>query len=158
MMAFRRFKKSRTPAPLTEYEEIGQRLALPKKFRDREDGEQIDTRDLPLRKIHPEREPEFLTWLRFRPCSIAGREDSLTGSMPVCWSPESLGPGRYLSDPAHTGKAYSGRLKRTDRGAFPLCRHAHRLQESQMDRFDLRYGINRHEIAAEMWKRFSEEH
>ena len=157
-MVFWRFKKSRTPAPLTEYEEIGQRLALPKKFRDRDDRDPLDTRDLPLRKIHPEREPEFLAWLRFRPCSIAGLVDSITGQPHVCWSPERLGPGRFLSDPAHTGKSYSGRLKRTDRGAFPLCRHGHRDQESNMDRFDARYGINRHEIAAEMWKRFAEEH
>lgn len=155
VMTFRNARKS--PRPLLPHEEIGQELRFAKSYRDRDDREMIDTSELEHSKIHPTRCREFLTWLRFQPCAIVGREDSATGQRHTCWSLERLGAG-YLSDPAHTGKAYSGKLKRDDRGAFPLCRHAHRQQEDNMDSFDARFGIDRHEIAREMWERFSEKH
>lgn len=59
-----------------------------------------------------------------------------------------------LNDPMHCGKAYSGRLKRSDRDAITGCRHAHREQEPNMDRFDSDYGINRFELAAQFYARF----
>lgn len=35
--------------------------------------------------------------------------------------------------------------------------HAHNLQEDAMDKFDVRFGINRHEIAARLYAEFTDE-
>lgn len=112
----------------------------------REAAEPTDTRSLAFRKIHPERDLEYRRWLRFRDCRVKGRIDLLTDQPHICWNPDE----RFKADPAHTGKAYSGALKRSDipseyaSGMLSLCRHAHRMQESNMDEFDRRFGINRH--------------
>lgn len=117
---------------------------------------QMDTRELRFKKDHPHRDPEYLKWLRFQPCAIKGKTNQRTGVKHECWSPEYR-PGVFLSDPCHTGKAYSGRLKRSDSGCIALCRHAHREQEGNMDRFDGDYGIERFALASELYARFQKE-
>jgi len=152
-------RRSRRERPLLPHEEIGQHAAFAKPHllaRGEGQDEQIDTRDLSLRKIHPERDAEFLRWLHYKPCVIAGKTNLRTGQKHMCWSPTTTN-GRFTSDPMHTGKAYSGALKRSDHGAVPGCRHAHREQEANMDRFDADYSINRHEIAAALHAEFTEE-
>jgi len=150
------FRRTSRQEPALPYEEFAAQLPFAKaKYREQKD-EQIDTRPLRFRKIHPEREPDFLRWQHFKACSIEGKTNLRTGVVHVCWHPEMIG-ARFQSDPAHTGKAYSGSLKRGDRGSFPLCRHAHREQENNMDRFDADYGINRHEIAARLYAEFLDE-
>lgn len=149
-------RNRRKQEPLRSWEEPAAQLRFAKaKYRTVE-PEQIDTRGLAHRKIHPEREPAFLRWLSFQPCSIFGLTNRRTGVPHICWSPDWLA-GRFRSDPMHTGKSYSGALKRSDRGAFPGCRHAHRESEDNMDRFDADYGINRHEIAEAMFAKFEDE-
>lgn len=141
------------PKPLLPHEELAAQQPLAKpQYRDK--PEPADTRDLKFRKIHPLRDRGYLTWLGTKRCSIYGMTNQRTGIPHVCWSPElfRMSP---KSDPAHTGKAYSGKLKRADSGAFPLCRHAHREQEPNMDRFDSDYGIDRHEIAAEFYDEYT---
>lgn len=149
-------KRSTARRPELPHEEFARALAHPKP-QYLAPAEPTDTRDLALRKIHPERDLGFLRWLHFKPCVIAGLVNRRTGQAHVCWSPERLTGGRYESDPMHTGKAYSGALKRSDRGAMPGCRHAHREQELNMDRFDADYGINRHEIAARLFAEYVDE-
>lgn len=128
------------------------RFAKPR-FR-REAEESIDTSELAHRKIHPARDEAYLRWLRTQPCAIAGMVDRDTDQPHVCWHPNQLSYRRFASDPAHTGKAYSGRLKRSDQEAIPLCRHAHNLQEDRMNAFDARFGVNRFSVAAEHFARF----
>lgn len=141
----------RRPKPQLPHEDLARRAKFAKPQYGAE-PEETDTRELKFRKIHPDRDPEYGKWLRFQDCSIKGKTDALTDQPHVCWSPEYR-PTRFLSDAAHTGKSYSGRLKRSDvpsecaSGQFSLCRHAHRLQEDQMNAFDERFGIDRHEIA-----------
>lgn len=151
----------RRPRPDSPADELARHAKFAKpRFRD--PAPATDTRDLAFRKIHPDRDPEYRRWLRFEDCSIKGKTDSLTDQPHVCWSPEYR-PTRFLSDPAHTGKAYSGRLKRSDTpsehasGMFSLCRHAHRLQEDQMNAFDERFGIDRHEIAKRQHEKYLKE-
>lgn len=150
-------RSRRKPEPLRPFEEAASQLRFAKtKYRVVE-SEPTNTRELAFRKIHPEVLPEFRAWLRRQPCSVEGKTDHATGQVHVCWSPDRLG-SRFMSDPCHTGKAYSGALKRTDvRGMWSLCRHAHRQSEDVMDAFDLRYQVNRHEIASEQYDRFIEE-
>lgn len=142
--------------PMLPHEELAaqQPLAKPQY---REQAGPVDTSALPLRKIHPERNRKFLDWLQRRPCVIAGMTNTRTDIKHTCWSPTVLPNGRYLSDPMHTGKAYSGKLKRSDRGAIPGCRHAHREQEPNMDRFDSDYGIDRHALAESYYAQFEAE-
>jgi hypothetical protein len=104
----------------------------------------IDTRRLQLRKVHPEREPDFLNYVRDRACEIAGHV-----LHPQCWNVDC---GRNRA--AHCGKAISGRLKRTDRQVITLCDLAHDEQERDMDLFDKKYGINRFEIADRLWAEY----
>jgi len=118
--------------------------------------EQIDTRELQHRKIHPRRDQEYRRWLRSKLCSVYGKVDARTEQVHICWSPDRVG-NQFASDPCHGGKAYSGRVKRHDSGCFPLCRHAHRQQEDAMDAFDQRFGIDRHEIARRLYAEFIEE-
>jgi hypothetical protein len=142
--------------PLLPHEELAAQAAIPKpQYRER--AEPIDTSELPHRKMHPLRNARFLKSLTFKPCSIEGKTNQRTLSPHVCWSPGDKRGGRFISDPAHTGKAISGRKKQHDSGAFPLCRHAHNEQEDNMDRFDRDYEIDRHEIAAELYEQFLKE-
>lgn len=154
-----RSRRLRRPRPLLPHEEIGRdaRFAKPHLVQPADDQQPIDTSELPHRKIHPERIPAFLDWLKFQTCCIKDKTDAETGQVHVCWHPVTLGYKRFLSDPMHIGKAYSGRLKRSDKGAIPGCRHAHNLQEDNMDRFDRRFGINRHELAEAYYTRFCAE-
>jgi len=131
-------------------DEVARRLLLPKpQFLDKP-RTGMDTSGLPHRKIHPDRDESYLRWLRFQDCAIKGRNGH------ECWSPDSM-PRRQLSDAAHTGKAFSGRLKQSDRGCIPLCRFAHDEQERNMDAFDRKYGIDRFAVAAEHYARFRQD-
>lgn len=146
-------RSRRAPRPNTELDDYYASAALPKT---RRPDTTMDTSSLVQHKIHPLRDREFLDWLHRQPCSIKGLTDVTTGQVHVCWSPDRFGVG-FLSDPAHCGKSYSGKLKRSDAEAFPLCRHAHRIQEDAMDSFDLRYGIDRYEIAERLYAQFQHE-
>jgi hypothetical protein len=141
---------------LLSHEEVGKRLKFPKLHALIE--AQMDTSELPLSKIHPFRDPRYLRWLRYQSCVIAGLTDLIAGQLHVCWSPrKKLAGGRYPSDPAHLEKAYSGRLKRDDRYAIPLCRLGHKLHEGADERFAQRFGINTKQIAEEHYARFKKE-
>lgn len=130
-------------------------LAFPKPRRStRQDAPR--TEGLALRKIHPERDQGYRRWLRIQPCILEGLTNQRTGVKHTCWSPATIN-GKYVSDPMHTGKSYSGRLKRADSGAVSGCRHAHRELEDNMDRGDADYGIDRHEIAGRMHQRYRKE-
>lgn len=142
--------------PLLPHEELGREAKFAKPHLIDQTDEQIDTRGLRFRKIHPDRDDEYRRWLMFQPCAVRGLIDNETGQAHVCWSPANVN-GRPASDPCHTGKAYSGKLKRNDSECMPLCRHAHRMHEDQMDRFDRRFGIDRYAVAREHFARFSEE-
>ena len=147
-------RSRRAERPQTEMDRyLSEEVALPKPKR----VGKLDTRGLELAKIHPLRNREFLTWLRRQPCSVAGMLDQATGQPHVCWSPEEWRRGVFKSDPAHCGKAISGRMKRSDAEAFSLCRHAHRDSEMAMDAFDRRFGIDRFEIAARQFAQFTKE-
>lgn len=149
--------RRKSQPPMTDADEAASRLTHSKpKFRVVAD-EPIDTRLLPLRKIHPDRNDAYKRWLRYQPCAIAGLADAETGRVHVCWSPDMVSTGQYASDPMHSGKAYSGRLKRDDSGCMPGCRVAHDAQENDMDRFDRKFGVDRHEIATEHFARFTAE-
>jgi hypothetical protein len=147
------FRSRRTPRPNTPLDDFYSTAALPKRPRPET---AMDTSSLPQRKIHPLRDRAFLDWLRKQPCAIKGLTNESTGQPHVCWSPDRFGAG-FLSDPAHCGKSYSGKLKRSDAEAFPLCRHGHRDQEPNMNLFDARYGIDRFEIAARMYAEYQHE-
>jgi hypothetical protein len=60
--------RARRSAPALPHEEFAAQLPFAKQKYRREPDEMIDTRDLPLRKIHPERDAEFLRWLKPQPC------------------------------------------------------------------------------------------
>jgi len=141
---------------MTEADEAAALLTFPKQRFTEQPEESIDTRELQFRKIHPDRNDAYKKWLRFQLCAIKDLIDSRTTQPHICWSPAKDQFNRYLSDPAHTGKAYSGKLKRNDSGCFPLCRIAHNLQEDRMNDFDQRYGIDRFAIAEEHFARFLE--
>lgn len=149
-------RSSAQPRPELPHEELARQAKFAKP-QYAGDAEATDTRDLAHRKIHPNRDDAYRRWLNTKPCSVKGRTDERTGQPHVCWSPELRGPREYVSDPAHSGKAYSGKLKRDDSGCFPLCRHAHRQQEDNMNSFDRRFGIDRHSIAAKLYAEFQDE-
>lgn len=145
------FRRNARPRPEMPGEELAReaKFAKPQYLRP---TEETDTRSLQFRKIHPDRDEDYRRWLRMQPCAIAGLFDANTGQRHVCWHPD----GKFC-DAAHAGKAYSGRLKRDDSGCIALCRHGHRLQESNMDAFDRRYGIDRHVIATRLYGAFIDE-
>jgi hypothetical protein len=139
-------RRTRAPRPDLPHDEFARQAALPKPQHREQSADQIDTRELALRKIHPDRDPGYRSFLRTKPCAVKGLTDQRTGQVHVCWSPEQQ--GRFIpSDAAHTGKSYSGALKRHDSECFPLCRHGHRQQEDNMNDFDKRFGIDRFAIA-----------
>jgi len=139
--------------PWTDVDNAAASLAFAKdRYRQKPD-ESTDTRELSFRKIHPDRCEGYKRWLKFQPCSIEGLTDSETGQPHVCWSPEEIGPRRFASDPAHTSKAGMG-LKGPDSGCISLCRHGHRLQESQTERFGKRFGIDCYEIAKRQFAKY----
>lgn len=109
-------------------------------------------------KINPVRDEAYKKWLWLQPCAVAGKKNKRTKIVHACWSPEdrTIG-GRFLSDAAHSGKAYSGRIKRADSGCIPLCRWHHEAQEKNMARFDADYGIDRHAIADALYAKFQKE-
>ena len=111
----------------------------------------IDTSALAYPKIHPKRDRRYLKWLRYRECAIKGKLNQRTDIRHICYRPDGF------CDPCHIAKALSGRLKVSDHLAIPLCRDAHWENESNMQRFDDDYGINRFELAAEYYARFLEE-
>lgn len=148
-------RPSRRERPDLPHEEIARTAAFPKPHL-RQKPEATDTTALQFRKIHPERDPEYLRWLRFQPCVAEGLTNNRTGVAHVCWSPDMRGP-RFVSDPMHCQKAMSGRLKQSDRGAIPGCRHLHRESEANMDRADADYGIDRFALADEFYARFLRE-
>lgn len=144
---------ARAQRPQLHHEELAAKAAHPKpQYRER--AEPMDTSKLAHRKMHPLRNARFLKSLTFKRCTIEGKTNRRTGVVHVCWHPGGRRGDHFISDPAHTGKAISGRVKRHDSGAFPLCRHAHNEQEDNMPRFDDDYGIDRHEIAAELYEQF----
>ena len=148
-------RRNRKPRPLQPWEEIAKEAKFPKAhlIAGKATSPEIDTRDLPHRKIHPDRDEAYKRWLVFQPCAVRGLTDDTTGQVHVCWSPTTVN-GRPASDPAHAGKSYSGALKRNDSECMPLCRHAHRLQEDRMNAFDERFGIDRFAVAREHRARF----
>lgn len=149
-------RSHRAPRPDTAADQLA-RTAKFAKPRHCAQAEPVDTSELQHRKMHPARDDAYKAWLRTQSCAIKGLVDKDTDQPHVCWHPNQLAYNRYASDPAHTGKAYSGRLKRSDRECIPLCRHAHDLQEDRMNAFDARFGINRFDVAAECYARFAEE-
>lgn len=116
----------------------------------------MDTSELPLRKVHPHRSPEYLAWLRTQPCIIKNMVDRETEQRHVCWSPRVDRFDRPMSDPMHITRLGKG-IKADDRLCVPGCRHAHRQSESQERRFEQRYGVNLRELAAEHFARFEHE-
>lgn len=149
-------RRSRAPRPADMYDGLAH--AKPRRA---EKGEQINTRGMQSPKIHPDRNEEFKRYLTRQTCAVAGMIDSATGQEHICWHPHILyyasGKPVFASDPAHSGKAYSGKLKRDDSGCMPLCRHAHDLQEDNHEKFDRRFGIDRFAIAAEHFAQFEKE-
>ncbi len=150
-------RRRRSARPLLPHEEIGRNAALPKPHPNDRLETALDTSELQLRKIHPERVPGFLRWLSFQLCIIFGLTDSITGQVHQCWHPLKRRDGYFRSDACHLEKAYSGRLKRDDRDSVPGCRFAHNLQEGATERFDRRFGINCAEKAAEYHVRYMAE-
>lgn len=144
------------PPPLP-WDETNAQLAYPKPRREQRTPEQVDTTPLKFRKIHPLRDKGYLRSLTFQVCNIEGKTNRRNGVVHVCYHPRGRFGNRWYSDPAHTGKAISGRLKRADSGAFSLCRHAHDEQEGNMQRFDDDYGIDRFAIAEEQYARYEKE-
>jgi hypothetical protein len=104
-----------------------------------------DTSELQHRKLHLIRSEGFKAFIRLKRCAIEKKLDH------KCWTPRAHG----LSDPAHTTKAGLA-LKGPDSGLIPLCRLAHSEQELDMDAFDQKYGINRHQIAADLWAQWQQ--
>lgn len=149
-------RRASHPEPEMPHEEFAKQAKFAKPQYGRE-PEATDTSSLTHRKIHPNRDEAYRRWLNGQPCAIKGKTDERTGQPHICWSPEMRGPREYVSDAAHGGKAYSGKLKRDDSGCIPLCRHAHRLQENNMDSFDRRFGIDRHAIAEKLYAEFRDE-
>ena len=146
-------KRNRPPLP---WDEQASRLAFPKPQHRASFDAQADTSQFAHRKIHPDRDPEYLKFLHFQPCAIKGKTNDRTGVAHICWSPEYR-PGMFLSDPAHADASYSGRLKRNDSGCIALCRGAHREETGNPRRFDEDYGIDRLKLAAELRVRFQKE-
>lgn len=147
------------PRPARPRDPLADKAAYPKPRREDRTGSPR-TEGLAHRKIHPVRDDGYKLWLRYIPCAVAGLEDKSTGIVHACYSPEVQPSYRgvfFLSDPAHGRKAMSGRKKWDDSGCFPLCRAAHNLQEDNHDKFDRRYGIDRHEIAARLYERYKKE-
>lgn len=138
--------------PMSPADEMAALAAHPK-ARFRQAPDPADTSELEHAKIQPDRNRAFMSYLHFQLCSVKGKTDNATGQLHVCWSPGRDQFSRPLSDPAHTSKTGLG-MKGPDSGCFPLCRHAHRQQEANMDDFDRRFGINRFEIAREHFERF----
>jgi hypothetical protein len=149
----------RNSRPARPRDPLADQAAFPKPVREDRTGAPR-TEGLELRKIHPVRDDGYKRWLRYVPCAVAGRVDAQTDQRHECWSPEAqilYGRLFYFSDPAHSGKAISGRTKRDDSGCFPLCRAVHGLQEDNHAKFDRRYGIDRHEIAARLYAQYKKE-
>lgn len=149
--------RSRTPAPPLPWDDAASKAAFPKpQTRRAKAGDQVDTRDLKHRKVHPDRDEAYKRWLRTQPCVIKGKTNKRTDVLHVCWHPDQVGPV-IPSDPAHPSKAMSGRVKVSDSDCMPLCRHAHNEQEWKHERFDHDYGIDRFAIGAEHYARFQKE-
>ncbi len=128
-------------------DELARCAAFPKPQFTSADNPPVDTRGLGHPKLHPDRDPAYRRWLRLQPCVIKGKRDH------VCWS-RTRCSGQPLSDSAHTGKAFSGRLKQSDSNCIPLCRLAHEEQERGMDAFDQKYGLDRFDVAREHNERY----
>lgn len=151
-MSLRRsFRKEKKPlTPLQEY-----KRSAPLALRERPE-EAMDTTELPQRKLHPTRDHGFRRWLVTQPCQVKGLVDKVAEQVHICWHPSELGYKRYASDPAHLEKTGMG-IKGSDRAMISLCRHAHRLQEGATAKFNERFGINCHEIAARQYAEYLKE-
>jgi hypothetical protein len=151
-MSLRRsgFRKDKKPlTPLQEYKRSAP-LAI-----ETPRDEQINTAELEQKKVHPIRDEKYRAWLYDKPCCIEGRTNKRTGLLHVCWSPERIGR-QFKSDPMH-GRKLGTAIKADDSSCFPGCRHCHREQEANMDRFDADYDIDRHQIAAGYYAEYQRE-